>query len=371
VQRLRVAVDATPLFGPRTGVAAFTLGALQALAARPDLDLSAYGLTWRGRGRLPEHLPPGVSPVRGLMAAQPLRQLWRRWDGPVIEHWTGDVDVVHGTNSVVPPTRAAGQVVTVHDLTPERFPELVQRASLAFPGLLRRALARGAWVHTVSSFVAAEVVDRLGADPDRVVTVPQGVPPVGPAPPGAGARLARCERYVLALGTVEPRKDHPALVRAFDAVAAARPGVNLVLAGPDGWGTEALSAALDRARHRSRVVRLGFVGEAERAALLRDASVFAFPSRYEGFGLPPLEAMSVGVPVIATSVGSLPEVLGDAALFVPPGDDDALAEAIVRALDDDDLRARLVVAGRDRAGRYSWERCGAGLAELYRRAASS
>jgi glycosyltransferase involved in cell wall biosynthesis len=350
-------------------VAAFTLGILEALAARPDLEVSAFGLTWRGRGLLHEQLPAGVRSVARPMAARPLRALWRRWEWPVIESWTGAIDVVHGTNFIVPPARSAARVVTVHDLAPERYPELVHRASLVFPEFVRRALARGAWVHTVSSFVAAEVVEGLGADPDRVVTVAEGVPPVAPAPPGAGARLAGADRYVLALGTIEPRKDHPALVRAFDAVAATRPDLHLVLAGPDGWGTHALSAALDRARHRERVVRLGYVGDAERAALLRGASVFAFPSRYEGFGLPPLEAMAVGVPVVATAAGSLPEVLGDAALLVPPGDEEALAGALVRALDDDDLRARLVAAGTDRALRYSWERCGAGLAELYRRAA--
>ena len=349
-------------------MAAFTVGILEALAARPDLDVSAFALTWRGRGLLHEQLPAGVRGVARPMAARPLRALWRRWDWPVVESWTGAVDVVHGTNFVVPPSRSAARIVTVHDLTPERHPELVHRASLAFPELVRRALARGAWVHTVSSFVAAEVVDRLGADPERVVTVAQGVPPVAPAPAGAGARLAGAGRYVLALGTIEPRKDHPALVRAFDAVAATRPELRLVLAGPDGWGTDALAAALDRARNRARIVRLGYVDGAERAALLRDASVFAYPSRYEGFGLPPLEAMAVGVPVVATSAGSLPEVLGDAALFVRPGDDEALADALSRALDDDGLRARLVAAGTGQAGRYSWERCGAGLADLYRRA---
>jgi glycosyltransferase involved in cell wall biosynthesis len=352
-------------------VAAFTLGILEALGARADLDVSAFGLTWRGRGELHQHLPAGVRSVDRPMAARPLRAMWRRWDGPVIERWTGEIDVVHGTNFVVPPTRAAAQVVTVHDLTPVRFPELVHRASLAFPALLRRALGRGAWVHTVSAFVAGEVVDLLGADPDRVVTVQQGVPAVPASPPGAGTRLARSRRYVLALGTIEPRKDHPALVRAFDAVAATAPDVNLVVAGPDGWGADALSAALERARHRRRIVRFGYVGDAERAALLRDASVFAFPSRYEGFGLPPLEAMAVGVPVVATSAGSLPEVLGDAALLVPPGDEEALAGAIARGLDDEELRARLVAAGKARAGRYSWEQCGSGLAELYRQAAAS
>ena len=362
--RVRVALDVTPLLGARTGVGAFTVGLLGPLAARSDTEVSGFAVTWRGRHELAAMLPDGVAAARAPMAARPLRWAWRRWNGPPIEWWTGAVDVVHGTNFVVPPARAGAEVVTVHDLTPMRYPELAQPATLAYDGLIRRALARGAWVHTVSASVAAEVVDHFGTD--RVVTVHQGVPPVVPVEPDR--RVADGAPYVLTVGTVEPRKDHPALVRAFDAVAADDREIRLVIAGPDGWGADQLKAAIAAARHRDRIVRVGYVDDRARAALVRGARVFAFPSRYEGFGLPPLEAMTAGVPVVATSAGALPEVLDGAATLVPVGDDDALAAALDGALHDDAVRSRLVDAGRARVQHFSWERCAEGLVALYRRA---
>ncbi|MBW3645541.1 MAG: glycosyltransferase family 4 protein, partial [Actinobacteria bacterium] len=280
------------------------------------------------------------------------------------------VDVVHGTNFVVPPTAGAAAVVTVHDLTPVHYPELCDAATLAFPSLLRRAIARGAWVHTPSRFVAAEVVQHLGADAERVVAIPSGVPAVAPADAGLGQRLAGAERYLLALGTVEPRKDLPLLVRAFDAVAGSRPDVRLVLAGPDGWGADALRRAMAEAHHGDRVVRLGWVDDQSRAGLLRGAAVVTYPSRYEGFGFPPLEAMAAGVPVVATTAGALPEVLGDAATLVPVGDLDALAEALAALLDDAGLRRQHVAAGQQRVSAYRWEDTAGAMIDLYRRAAA-
>ena len=366
---LRVALDATPLFGARTGVAMFTSGVLGALAVRSDVDPSAYAVTWRGRGRLREMLPPDVDVARGPMAARPLRWAWTRWDHPPIEWWTGSVDVVHGTNFVVPPTRRAGGVVTVHDLTPMRFPELAHGDTLAYEALVRRALGRGALVHTPSAFVAAEVAEHFGVARDRVHAVVEGIPDVPNVAPGR--QVADGAPYVLTLGTVEPRKDHPTLVRAFDAVAATEPDVRLVIAGPDGWGADALADAIAASGHADRIVRLGYVDDEARARLLKGARVFAFPSRYEGFGLPPLEAMRAGVPVVASDAGSLPEVLDDAALLVPVGDVDALAAALTQAVGDDDVRTRLAEAGRARAARYSWPRCADGLVAVYRMAAAA
>ena len=208
---------------------------------------------------------------------------------------------------------------------------------------------------------------------DRVVVVPYGVgvPPADrPGTDAAtGRRLAGTERYLLAVGTVEPRKDLPSLVRAHDALAADHPGLGLVIAGPDGWGADALTTAIDRSSHRSQIRRLGWVDDDQRAALLRGASVYAYPSVYEGFGLPPLEAMAAGTPVVTTSAGSLPEVVGDAALVVAPGDSDALAGAIAQVLDDSARADQLRERGHERARRFSWDATADGLVAVYRRLA--
>ena len=324
---------------------------------------------------LGSRLPTGVAHHQRAMPARPLHALWARRDGPPLEWFIGPADVVHGTNFVVPPTRRAAAVASVHDLTPLRHPELCDPATLAYPDLIRRALRRGAWVHADSAFVAGEVVDAFGADPTCVRVVHPGVPALPPVseaeaqdrlrrivPPGTG-------RYCLAVGTAEPRKDLPGLVRAFADVAASHADVSLVLAGPRGWGESALEEAVAASPARDRIVRTGWVEDRDLAALLGRAAVLAYPSLYEGFGFPPLQAMRAGVPVVATSTGSVPEVVGDGALLVDPGDTDGLAAALARCLADEAARRDLVAAGSAWAARFSWESCGAGLERLYRDAA--
>ena len=363
--RFRVAVDATPLIGPRSGVGAVTLGLLEGLANRPDLRVSAFAVSWRGRYQVTGGVPAGVVVRRRPLPDRPLHRAWDRAGWPPIEWWTGPVDAVHGTNFDVPPARHAARVVTVHDLGIVRFPELCQPATLAYPARLRRAVADGAFVHTASAFVAAEVVDLLGADPGRVRVVPFGVPRITMAP----APSEITGRYILAVGTVEPRKDYPTLVRAFDQLAPGHPDVRLVIAGGEGGAGAALGAAIEAAHHRGRIVRLGRVDDARRDALLASASVLAYPSLYEGFGLPPLEAMAVGVAVVATTGGALPEVLGDGALLVPVAQPEPLAAALATVLDDGAVRTDLIARGRRQAARYSWADCAAGLDALYRSAA--
>jgi glycosyltransferase involved in cell wall biosynthesis len=369
---LRVAVDATPLIGHRTGVGEFCLGALGALAKRSDVSVSAFAISWRRRDWLGTALPSGVTAAQRAMPARPLHWSWRRLGWPSAEWFLGERDVVHGTNFVVPPTRRAGRVVTVHDLTAVRFPEMCSGPTLAYPDLIRRAVRSGAFVHTPSAFVAGEVVEAFGADPDRVRAVHSGIPgrqegdDANSKPVVTDLLPAGAGRFIVSLGTAEPRKDLPGLVLAFSELARSRPDVGLVLAGPPGWGDQQLAQAVAASPFSERIVRTGWLDDATVAALIGSATVLAYPSRYEGFGFPPLEAMARGVPVVATRAGAIPEVLGDGATLVPVGDVAALADALADVLDSETRARELGAAGRRRADEFSWAACAEGLASLYR-----
>jgi glycosyltransferase involved in cell wall biosynthesis len=365
---MQLAYDATALLGPRTGIGVMATRLLEGLAARNDLRVTAFACTWRGRHLLRARAPLRVHVVERPLPARPVHFVWRHVDTPPVEWITGRVDVVHGPNFLVPPARRAARVITVHDLTAVHHPELCTDHTRTYPQAIRRAIDRGAWVHTVSEFVRGEVIEHFGAEPDRVVTVPNGVDAIPDADPAIGRQLAGGDEYLVAIGTIEPRKDYPGLVAAFDAIAAHHPRLRLVIAGPDGWGMAPFEDALERSPHRARIVRLGYVDEPVRAALLRGATALVYPSIYEGFGLPPLEAMGAGTPVVATAAGAVREVCGDAAELVPLGDRDALAAGIERVLTDDARRAELVARGRARAARYTWAEQVSGLVALYGRA---
>lgn len=371
---LRVSVDITSLLHAATGVGVFTRELVDGLAERPDIDLSVFAVSWRGRSGLTLAAPEGARVHARPMPARVARSAWSRVDVPNARHLVGRVDVVHGPNFVVPPGGGAAEVVTVHDLTAIHHPEMCTPDVLEWPGLLRRALARGAWVHTVSEFVADEVRSAFPAAGERVVAVPNGIRLPGPADAtsdaAVGRHLAGGHRYVLALGTVDPRKDLPSLVEAFTAVGAADADLRLVIAGVDGLGSPALDLAIAGSSLKRRIVRLGHVSEHQRLALLRGATVVAYPSRYEGFGLVPLEAMAVGTPVVTTAAGAIPEVVGEAAVVVPVHDVEALAAGLNRVLGSDEVARTLVDAGAARVLEYPWSATVEGIVGLYHRATS-
>lgn len=358
---MRVAIDITALHDARTGVGVVTSELLARLPAL-DVEVVGFSVSWSGRRAVAGLVPPGVRVATRPMAARPLRAAWRRVDLPPIEWFTGPVDAVLGTNFVVPPARRAARIALVHDLTAWLFPELCTADTLQYPALVAQAVAGGAHVLTPTQAVADEVVATVGARPERVHAVHWGPAGATDGDGAAGRRVAGGDRYLLALGTIEPRKDHPGLVAAFDRAADVDDQLRLVVAGPDGWGVERYEAAVAAARHADRIVRLGWVDDRTRADLMAGALAFAYPSRYEGFGLPPLEAMAAGTPVVATTTPALEEVLGDAALLVAPDDPVALAEALVRVGADGALRAELIARGRARAAGFSWGAAAEGVA---------
>jgi len=405
---LSVALDALPLLGQRSGIGAFTAGALEGLLDLGDaVEVSAYAVTWRSRSRLRPLLPDGVELSSWPIPARLAHAAWRFSDRPRFEWFARPVDIVHGTNYTVPPTTSAGRVVTVFDLTPLHFPELCDRATLGYPRQIAAALDAGAYVHTAATSIAEEVIEAFRVPAERVVVVACGIPGAttgrglpdlratelpdsnvparGAVAPGLAARggtrggvPGECvrerdprdsgRRYLLAISTIEPRKDYPSLLAAFAELAPVYPELDLVVVGRKGWGTQAFEDGLGRAGPAvaRRVRWLGYVEDARRESLLGGAAVFVYPSIYEGFGFPPLEAMRAGVPVVATTAGSLPEVLGDAALLVPARDPGELARAISSLLDSEELCRVQIAKGFERASRYTWSACAAGLLQLYR-----
>jgi glycosyltransferase involved in cell wall biosynthesis len=371
---LPVAFDVSSLVGVPTGIAASVAGMVRAVRSREDLSVRTFAVGARVYGR-GHRLPPGT---RRLPI--PTRMLVRSWAGE--RGWPLDAvippgDVIHFPAFIAPPSRRP-TLITVHDCAFALHPETTQGAVESFAPILRRALARGAWVHCSTRAVADEVASLFGGAsgmPAPPVVVPFGVPALGGdavMPAGVEGWLGD-DRLVVAIGALGPRKNLPRLVRAFGGVAAGRPDVRLVLAGPDGPDRAAIDAALAPLppEVRGRVLTPGPVDARGRLALLRRATALAYPSIYEGFGFPMLEAMQAGVPVLAGDVPALREVAGDAALFADPIEVDAIAAGLSRLLDDEGTRADLVARGGPRASGFTWARTGEGLAAAYRALAAT
>lgn len=313
-------------------------------------------------------IPPGSRGKRVLWEQSAL-PLWLRRLG---------ADVVHAPVNVVPLASPTPSVVTVHDLSfllvPERFPASQRRYLRLFAALTIRRARR---VMTDSEHTRRDVIRLLGADPERVVTVYPGLDPeFAPCPDAERVAAFRRERGlgerpILFLGTLEPRKNVDKLVRAYALLRAQGllAGQRLVLGGGRGWFYQAIFDTIRALGLDNEVCLPGYVPAEELPLWYNSAEVFVYPSAYEGFGLPPLEAMACGVPVITSNRSSLPEVVGDAGICVPPGDVAALAEALRRVTGDPELRARMRARGLAQAHRFRWEDTARRALDVYERAA--
>jgi glycosyltransferase involved in cell wall biosynthesis len=302
--------------------------------------------------------------------------LWHRLGVPLAaDRWTGPVDVFHATDFLVPPLGRARAVVTVHDLSFLRVPD---RAAPGLARFLARAVPlaaqRAAHVLADSQNTRRDVIELLGVDPDHVTVAYPGTSSTfrrvtDPAELWRVTEQYRLDRpYVLGVGTIEPRKDWPTLIAAFEATKLAATHT-LAIAGGRGWLTEEVDRAV--AASASDVRLLGLVPDRDLAALYSQAAAFAYPSVYEGFGLPPLEALSCGTPTVVSSAACLPEVVSDAALVVPPGEPASLAAALHRLVEDRALRLRLSQAGPERAAQFTWDECARAAERAYEAAALS
>lgn len=346
---MRIVVDVSPLSHQRTGVGNYVRGSLagiaEAAAGRHELVAFAPASA-RGRRAIEASLD-GIALVRRLPvlpAAHAARTAWSRLGWPPVELLVGRLDVFHFSDWMYPPQRGGLRSTMVHDLVPLRFPQWVHPRTARMHGAKYRHAARACDVVIVNSrYTAEDVAETLGVPRDRIHVAHPGVDAAF-SPEGERADLGR--PYALTVATLEPRKNLGTLVEAYRRMGSTE--LALAVVGAAGWGEQpALEAP--------GVVRLGYTPPEELPRLYRGASVFVYPSRFEGFGMPVLEAMACGVPCVASAHPSLDEACGDAALRADPEDPDALAAAIGEALA---RRDELVPRGIEHARRFTWRACG-------------
>lgn len=345
------------------GTAVAALGMCRWLARRDDLRL--VGVSARHRGPPAKEWTPPVEVRQLFLPRLVLYESWHRLRRPRVQQATGPVDVIHATTLALPP-KSAALVVTVHDLAFLDNPSHFTKRGMSF---FRRGLElalRDADLVLCPSEVTRRACETAGFAPEKVRVIPHGIDAT-PAPEDDIERVKKTyslERpYVLWAGTVEPRKNLPRLLAAFRQLDG---DLDLVLAGPKGWNEDLDELVGDLG---GKVKWLGFVGGSDLAALYAAARVFCFPSLLEGFGLPVLEAMAQGTPVVTSRGTSTEEVARDVGVLVDARSEDSIAEGLARVLEDEALAKTLADAGRARAHQYSWARAAELTMEAYREVA--
>jgi glycosyltransferase involved in cell wall biosynthesis len=371
---MHIAIDYTPAVHQAAGIGRYTRGLVAALArlnTRHQFTLLVFGRA--GARFAPSPLPANFRLRYAPFSDRWATVLWHRLNLPLpVDVFTGRADLFHGPSFTLPPSLAPS-LLTVHDLSFVRYPQG------AFPPLLAwlsravpRSLRRARHVLADSESTRLDLVELMGIPADRITVIGAGVDerfkrvsdPTFLA--AVRARYNLPERFILGTSTLEPRKNFTGLIAAFNRLAAAGPAdLHLVIAGGKGWLYDDIFAAAAASPVSQRIHFPGFVADEDLPALYTLADLFAFPSHYEGFGIPVLEAMACGTPVVCADNSSLPEVAGDAALLVPATDSQALVDAMHRLLIDTSLREALVGRGLEQARKFAWEKAAERLLAVY------
>jgi glycosyltransferase involved in cell wall biosynthesis len=355
-----VCLDVQPAVAQRAGVGQYTRHLADALAKTAGTDtLSLFYFDFKHQAQ-PPSAPGAESRVVRWLPGRIVEQAWKRLRFPPFEWFAGLADLYHFPNFILPPLASrAKTVVTIHDMAFMKFPAFAEDRNRRYlEARIRDTVRRADAVITDSEASATDIRELLGVEAGRVHAIPLGVnPAIKRAPDQAVDRVKRqfclTRPYLLSVSTLEPRKNLAFMIDVFDRIEGF--DGELVLAGMPGWKCEPIFAAMRSARRASRIRYIQYVCDADLPALYTGATAFLCTSHYEGFGLPPVEAMACGTPVVSSGGGALAEVLGDAATVVTTLDPEAWVAAVLRVVGDQALRARLVEAGAGRAAGYSWE----------------
>jgi glycosyltransferase involved in cell wall biosynthesis len=374
---MRIAIDYTAAIRQGAGIGAYVHNLVAALLAQDPSN--QYTLLTSGQPTH-EHPFPSAPNVRGRSIFIPdryLNVLWYRWHMPLpATLFAGPTDIYHGPDFVLPPlNKKVHKVVTIHDLAFLEHPEYAVPSLAAYLSkVVPEAVAAADVVATVSSEVSRTLVKHFQTPREKLVVIPNGIAPYFRRISDPLLLHATQHKFglkhplVLGVGTLEPRKNHAGLIKAFYEAQKKKGGpAMLALAGGPGWLYEETQKLVAELKLERKVRFLGRVSDLELITLYSMADVFAFPSFFEGFGIPPLEAMACGAPVITSNTSSLPEVAGGAALLVDPTDTTALAQAIQTLLENEELRSQLVQKGYLQAQKYTWDNSARRMLGVYQR----
>lgn len=366
---MKVCLDIQSALAQRAGVGRYTRMLAEHLPPTAGDDrLSLFYFDFKRNGC--DFAPPGTrqKAVRWI-PGRVVQGAWKTVGFPPFDLFSGRADVFHFPNFIRPPLMRGASVVTIHDAAFLRFPETIESKNYRYlSSCIRKTVAKADAIICVSSFTANEIADLLKVPATKLKVIPSGLSEnlrrasIGDIQ--AMRKRLQLERpYLLSVGTLEPRKNYPFLIDLFEQLDF---DGDLVIAGMKGWKTDGIFDRRNRSSRRERVRLLEYVDERDLAALYSEAEVFVIPSLYEGFGFPPLEAMQCGTPVVAAAAGSLPEVLGDAALMVKGFDAESWRRAVGTALGDTEAREGLVRRGFEKAATYTWQRTAQMTWDVYR-----
>ncbi|MCB0214592.1 MAG: glycosyltransferase family 4 protein [Anaerolineae bacterium] len=373
----RIGIEYTSAVHQTAGIGRYTREMVNALARlKPGSNSPAYRLfvAQAGRSEPPPELDERFSWHPTRLTERWLGRLWYRLRMPLpIERWTGPLDLFHAPDFVLRPVKPGTRtLLTVFDLSFIREPDSVM------PGMshhlttwVRRSVDQADHVIAISKATAHDLIELYQTDPQKISILYPGITsefypmndPLGITIIRAKYNLGQ-KPFILSVGTVQPRKNYQRLIQAFAQIKA---DVLLVIAGGPGWQADEIFKEVKNQGLTDRVRFLGFVPDADLPYLYNAATLFIYPSLYEGFGLPALEAMACGTPVIASNRSSLPEVVGSAGLLIDPFDTEAIAHAMATLLFDEDLYHKLSKAGHARAATFSWDKMAAELSDLYQK----
>jgi glycosyltransferase involved in cell wall biosynthesis len=373
----RVAIHYTPALSQSAGIGRYTRGLVDALARLPESQSWQFQLFVMGGLRSPHPWPAHFAWHSTPLTERTLTRAWHRLRLPFPAEWlTGPIDLYHSPDYVLPPLRRAAGIVTIHDLSFLRVPECADPGLRAFlTAAVPPSVTRARHVLADSESTRRDLIELMKVPPEKISVVPAGIgPEFQRVTDEARLNSVRIhyglpQHFILGLGKLEPRKNFVRLIQAYAHLRRRwAPPQHLVIAGGRGWLYDDILRQPDRLGVSGWVHFPGFVADDDLPALYSLADAFAFPSLYEGFGIPPLEALACGTPTVVADNSSLPEVMGEAALQVPAEDVTALAEALARLLEDEEWRQRTLTAGPAQARPFTWEAAARRLLAAYEQA---